>query len=108
MGVSKSDGEEDWPEKDLQGSQFYACPQSTNGLTKCASVKSLEIYTSTLYFLVYVIPQVYAYSREERRAHVGLESVLTKIKGALILVPLLASMGRNGQYNYHRHLSLDC
>ena len=49
----------------------------TNGLTKYASYNSLEIYSSILYILLSIIPQAYAYNREERRAQVDLESMLT-------------------------------
>lgn len=43
----------------------------------------------SLCILVSVYPQAYAYNKEDRRAQVGYESLLTKLKWAPILFPIL-------------------
>lgn len=74
------------------GGTWWAC---TNGLTPCVFPMSLIDRTNPgLRILTHILPQVYYYSGEGGREHLGLEP--KRQRRAPVLVPLLLSLGLAG------------
>lgn len=64
------------------------CLACTNGAMKCVSLDSLESYNPTLCILLYAISR-YLPIVDKRRIHIGLDSMLRKVK-----CPILVEAGR--------------
>ncbi|KAK1333802.1 hypothetical protein QTO34_006189, partial [Cnephaeus nilssonii] len=79
---------------------WFAC---TTGITPCVSPLTLmHPRKPSLCILAHILPQVYYYSGEGGREHLGL--ALGRVSRALVIVPLLGWSG-NSQISCNRHCS---